>query len=293
MNKYKIYEDYRGDKVLRNKFNIFTKNVFSGLDFEEWHQRGLWLDKYIPFSIIKDNKIVSNASITKMKILINEEYVNGIQFGTVGTLSEYRNQGLSRYLMEYVIDKYKDSTDIFFLFANDSVLNFYPKFGFKKYDEFIYESVTDIPGSNYSARKLNINSKTDFLLIQNLLENRILLTKSFGASDYAFITFWHILYVFSDNLFYIEDENIIFIITENRDQIFIWDVIYTKPVEMISILPKVIKNDRIKSISYYFPPDRLNFKYDKIKIYNESPLFIRGDFKIIGKHFKFPITAQT
>ena len=65
-----------------------------------------------------------------MNLIVNDKTVNGIQIGAVGTLPEYRNKGLSKYLMDLVLDKYQDSTDISFLFANETVTEFYPKFGF-------------------------------------------------------------------------------------------------------------------------------------------------------------------
>ena len=111
MNDYKIIENYRDDTVLRNKFYKFVGQIFSGLSFKKWYETGYWTDKYIPYSIVKDNQIVSNVSISIMKIILEGRSVRGIQFGTVGTLREYRKQGLSKYLMDYVLEKYEDSTD--------------------------------------------------------------------------------------------------------------------------------------------------------------------------------------
>lgn len=45
---------------------------------------------------------------------------------------KYRDQGLLRIIMEKVIAEWKDKCELIYLFANDSVLDFYPKFGFDK-----------------------------------------------------------------------------------------------------------------------------------------------------------------
>jgi hypothetical protein len=195
-----------------------------------------------------------------MKILINSENINGIQIGTVGTIPEYRNRGLSRYLMEHVIDKYDPFCNIFFLFANESVLDFYPKFGFKPYNEVIFNSSSDIPYSDYSARKLNINNNTDIDIINKNLSERLVLTHLFGATDYDFITHWHLLNVFSDNLLYVENEEVIFICAEEKDQLHIWDVIFSKPFNLHTVVSKIIKDEKLKSILYYFPTKNLNFQ---------------------------------
>ena len=51
------------------------------------------------------------------------------QFGAVATRESERGKGLSRILMNHVLGKYPDVPA--FLGANDSVLDFYPRFGFR------------------------------------------------------------------------------------------------------------------------------------------------------------------
>ena len=121
-------------------------------------------------------------------ILSNDKILKGIQIGAVGTIPEYQNRGLSRYLMEYVIDKYDPVSDIIFLFANETVLDFYPKFGFKPHQEFIFKSSSDLPKPDYSARKLKLTDKRDLEIINKILSKRLDLTKLFSAKDYDFIT---------------------------------------------------------------------------------------------------------
>jgi len=293
MNKYKICENYRDDDSLRNEFFNLVRIVFPNADFENWYLKGYWADNYIPYSILIDNKIIANVSISKMNLLINGKNLKGIQFGTVSTLPEYRKQGYSKILMDYVLNKYQDSTDIFFLFANDTVLDFYPKFGFKRFTECVFKAKSNLQQLAYSARRLNIKNKSDISVMNDLLKNRLILTKIFGAVDYDFITMWHILNVFPHNLYYLKKEDAIFIATDDNDKMHIWDVIFTKPFDIEASIAKILKSNRIKSIIYYFPPDQLKYNYDSILPFEESPLFIRGKFTLNNTQFKFPITAQT
>ncbi len=293
MSKHIICENYRDDKSLRNKFYEFVQRIYPGADFKRWHEWGYWRDEYVPFSIVMDDQIVANVSASRMKLFIDGQAANGIQIGTVGTLPEYRKQGLSRILMEYVLEKYKDFADIFFLFANDRVLKFYTRFGFKMYRQTIFKSETDIPKAGYSTRKLDIGLESDLAIIKNLLGNRQVISKYFGAADYDFVTAWHILNVYPNNLHYLDDEDIIMIISEDKGKIHIWDIIYTKPFDIDSAISKVIKKDEIKAIYYYFSPDQIDFKYDSVETDDDSPLFVRGLFPIANKAFKFPITAET
>jgi hypothetical protein len=195
--------------------------------------------------------------------------------------------------MTHVLNKYKYSTDIFFLFANESVLNFYPQFGFERYQEVVFTSNSTVPTPNYSARRLNILNPSDFNLIKNLIKKRQVLTRHFGALDYDFITMWHVLNVFPNKLYYLEPEKAIFIISEDGNTLHIWDIIYNQPFDLYPAIAKVIQTETIKSLNYYFPPDQMAFSFDQVLPSNDSPLFIRGDFLSKHKHFKFPVTAQT
>ena len=293
MIDFKLVENYRDDENLRNKFNRFTEIVFSGLNFERWYKSGYWTPNYIPHSLIRNNKIIANVSISKMEIILNRKRIRGIQFGTVGTIPEYRKKGLSKYLMEYVLNKYENYTDIFFLFANDTVLDFYPKFGLQRKMESIYILNSTIPKTEYSARKLNIKNKKDFALIKEMLDKRLLLTSIFAAMNYSFISMWHLIYGFSDDIYFLEDENIIFILNYKKNKLHIWDIICAKPFDLSPILPKVIPQENINSIVFYFPPDELGFKYDEIVPDQKTMLFVKGKFPLKGKPFKFPTTAQT
>lgn len=51
------------------------------------------------------------------------------------THPNYRGQGLAKNLLNHVIAKYEDQYDFLYLFANDTVLDFYPKFGFERIEE--------------------------------------------------------------------------------------------------------------------------------------------------------------
>jgi hypothetical protein len=193
--------------------------------------------------------------------------------------------------MELVLDEYRESADLFFLFANETVLDFYPKFGFKQYYEAVYKFESTLPVSNYSLRKLNIDEEADSIIFDRLLRNRSDLTKLFGALNYESITLWHVLNIYRENIYYLENEDIIFIITRFKNQINIWDVIYKDSFNMAEVLPKLIEDD-VTSIIFHFPPDIIKFNYDSIHK-SDTLLFIKGDFTLSDNKFKYPTTAQT
>jgi GNAT superfamily N-acetyltransferase len=293
MKNYEVIENYRDDNKYRDQLFELTDIVFPRYDFRKWFNLGYWPDEYIPFSIELDGKIVSNVSITKMNTYLNGNHIKAIQFGTVATNPDYRKRNLSRYLMEYVIDKYEKDTDLMFLFANDSVTEFYPKFGFIRKHESVFKITSDIPSPAYNSRKLNIDDTIDRELIVEMIKNRCVTTKLFGAENFGSITMWHLLNVFPNDIYYLEDENAIVLAYESDNELHVHDIISTEIKELNSLLPKVIKNENLNSIHIYFSPDEMNYKYDSAYITDDSPFFVRGKFLEDTIKFKFPSTAQT
>lgn len=292
MNDKKIIENYRDNHNLVKKYHELIANVFPSISFREWYSKRFWTDKYIPFSIMESDKIISSASVAEMDIIYKGENKKAIQIGAVGTLPEYRNKGLSRKLMIHIINKYKHEVDFFFLHANETVLEFYPKFGFKSVIETTFEQTLNIPISEYSARKLDISKHEDYSLLINLLKNRKVISKLFGADNYQHITMWYVLNLYHENLFYLENEEVIFIKTESEDNLKIIDVIYANPFDINLALKKIIISNTLTSIKYYFSPDQLNYKYDKLTS-EDTGLFILGNLELENMQFRFPETAIT
>jgi len=63
---------------LKESFNALAMKTFK-LDFRGWYNKGYWNDTYIPYSFVDQGKIISNASINKMSVIINDKVYKGIQ----------------------------------------------------------------------------------------------------------------------------------------------------------------------------------------------------------------------
>ncbi|MBQ7944709.1 MAG: GNAT family N-acetyltransferase [Lachnospiraceae bacterium] len=144
---YQVIKNYRDNEALRHSFNELAGKTF-GLDFEDWYQNGFWGDNYNPYSIVIDGKVVANVSVNKTDMLIDGEIKHLLQLGTVMTDEEYRNQGLSRMIMEQIDADYAGKVDGIYLFGNDSVVEFYPRFGFVKGEEYLYSKKVSLTGES-------------------------------------------------------------------------------------------------------------------------------------------------
>ena len=124
-----IIHGYRADKQLRDSFNRLAEQTF-GLNFEGWYQNGFWGENYDPHSIVIDGEVVSNVSVNRTDLVFGGRRYHILQLGTVMTAPEYRGRGLNRAIMEYIEREYADADGIY-LFANDTVVDYYPRFGFR------------------------------------------------------------------------------------------------------------------------------------------------------------------
>ena len=123
------------NESLRRSFNAPAEKTF-GLNFENWYQNGFWGDNYNPYSVVMDGEVIANVSLNRTNLLVNGEVKRVYQLGTVMTDEAYRNRGLIRAIMAE-IEKDTADADGVYLFANDEVVEFYPKFGFTRGAEFI------------------------------------------------------------------------------------------------------------------------------------------------------------
>lgn len=288
-----VHSNYRDIDSLRNRFFDFIPKVYKGLSFREWYELGFWNDRYIPFSLFYHNKIISNVSVYEIEVIINGETQKAVQLATVGTLPEYRNYGFATKLITTILKKYENTVSLFFLFANNDVLNFYPKFGFNLAHEWIFSSVIYLKKKIFHARKLDMKSLEDQGLLQNVLRDRLPITTKFGATDYSPILLWHSIYFWRDFLWYIEEKNIIIFGYIYNSVWHIYDILCDTYFSSKEILPYIgIGEMRFNKILFYFTPDHLDIPAKPEKVYTDSPLFFRGDFHFKNVCFKFPITGQ-
>ena len=287
-----IIHNFRDDSRLREQFYNFIQVIFPWADFRTWYELGFWSDKYIPYSIVEDNRIVANVSASRMEVIINGKARRGLQLGTVGTIPDYRGRGHSRLLMEYVLDRYRREVDTLYLFANESVTDFYTRFGFEQKQESIFRKRQTLSNSRFDAQVLSYEDENDRAIVKRLLATRCPLTERFGARNYDFVFYWHWINVFPDRLFYLENEDLLLITTEGNGLLRVYDVICEKPINLSGYLERALRADKIDTIEFCFPPDVYRFEFDET-VFDDSLLFVQGDFNSGDKPVKYPSTAQT
>lgn len=151
-----IIHGYRDDKALRGSFNQLAEQTF-GLNFEGWYQNGFWKENYDPHSIVVDGEVVSNVSVNRTDLMIGGRRCSILQLGTVMTAEHSRGKGYGRAIMEYIEKEYAD-VDGIYLFANNTVVDYYPRFGFRPAVEYAYRKAVSQTGENRTEQVIMDNA---------------------------------------------------------------------------------------------------------------------------------------
>lgn len=230
-----LHKQIRENAPLRKSFDALAQKTF-GISFEGWYRAGHWSDSYIPYVLAEGDTVLANASVNVMDFLWCGQSRRYIQIGTVMTEETHRNRGLSRRLITAILADWKDRCDTVYLFANDSVLNFYPKFGFCKAQEYQYSM--QLPDATGSAKKINMEKPDG----QALLRSQYGLSNPFSAlqmtRNYGLIAFY-CLSSLKDCVYYSKAHDAVIIAAQEDGVLDCYDVFGGKGFSLAEVLSSV------------------------------------------------------
>lgn len=292
MNNFKLINNYLDNENLRAGFNTLAISTFQ-IDFERWYKRQFLFHKYCPYSFIHKNQVVSNVSINKMDLIVDTLRKSAIQLGTVMTSPEYRNQGLAASLINHIIEKYETECDFIYLFANDSVLDFYPKFGFKKAIESAYILNTAQLSRNTSIiKRLNTENAQDYKTIIRIASNRVPISEKLSSVNDNWPLIVYCLYEFKNDLYYLTEEDSIVILRRENKVLHVYDILSLKPFDLDNIIQN-IPDENDEKIEFHFIPKLNRYKVSRtLAERQDDTLFVRGE-TALPDEILFPMTSQT
>lgn len=282
--------DFKRNKQLRSSFNRLTHKTF-GFDFEEWYHHGYWKEHYIPHALLDGDEVVANVSVSVIDFFVLGEKKRGAQIGTVMTDDGYRNLGLSRYLMERVLEEWRNKCDSIYLFANDSVLNFYPKFGFVRVDE--YQHTKEISGEKVTSvpEKLDMLNDENRTFLKNRINQSTLLSKFGMSANDSLIMFYYTSFIMED-VYHLETLNTTVIAEYDNETLCIKEIFSEEEVHLDDVV-KAMSNEEVKKVVMGFTPrDTTSFDVN-LKRTGDS-LFIWNDKEdlIANRQMMFPVLSH-
>lgn len=273
--KNKTYDfliSYQNDSQYRMAFNKLTKNVF-GLSFEAWYEAGYWNDKYIPYTLFDGSKALANASVNIMDFNVFGKPQRYIQIGTVATDENYRNQGLSRFLMEKILKEWDGKCDFIYLYANKTALEFYPKLGFSPVKEYeCFKSLNkNIKNKNFEKLNMDIQENRDMLY--DYIKNSVMLSKISMRQNADLVMFYAIA-ILKENIYYIKSVDVIAVAVFKDNKLHLWDVFSKHNVSLDDVIACLVIPE-IESLVLEFTPEDSS-SYEMREINGDDALFIQN-----------------
>lgn len=284
---FTFVKDYKADELLRASFNALTQRTY-GFDFENWFQLGYWPDSYKPYSLVDHNQVIANVSVNTIDFLIHGKNYKTLQIGTVMTDKAYRKQGLSAALMHEIFKDFEGQYDFIYLFANDSVLDFYPKFGFVKAEEIQHTKTIHNPSIETTVRQLDMSNNEDVALLVDLLNAKtpnaaIVMQNNLGLYMFYLTSFM------SECVYYIEDLNTIAIAEIEGDTLHLMDY-FSLEAHTPEAVAHHLMNQDLMTLRLGFTPLCTDGYEANILAAEDTTLFIKGD-QVIGNSM-FPVLSH-
>lgn len=266
-----IVKNYSKNENLRQSFNELAEKTF-GLNFEDWYQNGYWLDKYIPYSVVKDGKVIANVSVNLMDMMWNGTVRHLIQLGTVMTEERYRNQGLIRKLMEEIETDYAD-VDGMYLFANDSVVEFYPKFGYEKATEYLYSKQINNTAT-VRIKPASMKHKAEWDELEDAIRKNQFCGQ-FDMKENIELFMFYVTMFMQDSVYYDELLDAYVIAEMEEDEILIHAVFAEQNIELEDVIRAF--GNTIKKVKLGFTPADVS-GYEREEVCeDDTTLFVKGN----------------
>lgn len=269
----------------KRQYNDLVLEVF-GFSFEKWFELNVWDENYEVYSIFQEERIISNVGVYKMKMIVNGIDKEFIQIGAVATRIEDRGKGLSRKIMEHIFKIYPNTPA--WLWANDSVLNFYPKFDFVPTSEKQPYIKVNLQRNNKSLIRMEITDSK----INDYLKNKKRFSNVLDCKNHFAINWFHLINIHHKDIYEIPELDLMLVIKQMERTLMIYDIIGEKPVDFSEILTH-LSFEGVDTIKFGFNPEWLDLEcsFEDVKVEN-STLFVRGGIDL-DKNYIIPRLIRT
>ena len=286
---YTLVKNPMTDDKHRQAYNRLATDTFR-LSFENWYNSGYFDGSHIPYTLFDGEKAVANISVNVMDVCFDGRQRKYIQLGTVMTDKAYRGQGLQKIIFNQIMEDFKDRFDAMFLFANKTVLDFYPKYGFEKAVEYSLEKIVE--GKGGRVKKLDMTDARDVQMFRKFYDNGNPFSALAVVNGFA-LEMFYLTGPYSDCVYYLPQQNAVVVAEIDEGKLTVLDVFCTADKNLDDIILTLC--DGRTKVSLGFVP--LNTAgYEKHLLNDEdTTLFVHKDGENIfaDRQLLFPLIAHT
>lgn len=217
-----------------------------------------------------------------MDLTIFGEQKKTLQIGTVMTDENYRNNNLNKFLMEKVFEEWNHRCEFIYLFANKSVLEMYPKYGFERIKEYEYFKPLMKNDVSKNYEKLDMDSQFNRDLLHDYAKNSKVFSKICMQENADLVLFYAIT-ILKDSVYYIKSLDVIAIATFKENQLRLWDIFSKAEVALEEIIHCLMDPHIDEIVLGFTPEDTSSFKVREIS--GDDVLFIqKGKTRVFNEN---------
>ncbi len=286
---YTFCNNIAGTDTIRQSFCALAGKTF-GIEFEDWYQQGYWGPDYIPHVLMEGDRVVANVSVNRMTMLWKNRRRKYIQLGTVMTDPDYRGRGLAGFLLAKIIEDWRNQCEAIYLFANDSVLDFYPRFGFVKAKE--YQNRMPIQKEAGEIRALDMSCEADKQLLMEAYKGANPFSALSVADNAGLLMFYCSKYR-KDNVFYLKEFNAVVIAEYNNDVMICYEIFCANDKKLKEIL-SVAARPETKEIIFGFSVNKAEKITTVLHQEQDTTLFLLQDKENLfsDNQLMFPVLSH-
>ena len=270
----------------------YVPRVFPSIDFRAWRDRGGWTGDYHAHALADGDQIVANVSVARVELVVEGRAARGMQLGAVGVIPERRGRGLQRALLDEVLGEIGREADVVFLFANDEVLDFYPRFGFERVEERVFGAEASVLPSPERLPRLSLDRPEHLDRFRAACASALPVTERFGARGYGWIALWYATYFVERHLFHAPEHDAVVVARQKEDLLEVLDVLAPRRFDLGPLLPRIAESP-VRRIEFGFTPELWWPGAGPLRSSADSTLFVRGRVRLPASPFRFPVLAQT
>ena len=280
-----IRNDIKYDEDIRNSFFDLAKCVF-GLDLKGWYENGFWMDDYIPYCVVEDGKVVSNVAVNVCNIKGRSRIRHLAQLGTVMTDPDYREKGYIRAVMEKVLSYCDRSFEGTYLYADEDMIPFYEKFGFRRIYEYQCTKKVNITNKP-TVEQILMDSREECDRMVDIIQRRGQYGKRVMVGNPGLFMF-HITGNIPKNVYYVPSSEAYAVANVEGDRLTLYAIFSSEKVGLGDVISAF--GSEIKQVTLAFTPENnTGFEIKRIES-PDSVLLTQGEvFSGIGSdRFMFP-----
>jgi hypothetical protein len=171
------------------------------------------------------------------------------------------------------MEEYEGQVDLMYLYANASVRQFYPKFGFTKAQEHIY-SKQMVKKSRYSYRKLDGTSLEDRQLLLRLINHAIPVSR-YAMVNNPYLVMFYLTSPMSENIYYCEELDLAVVAEYEEGGMLVDDIFCTGAFDPEEVISSLLVDDKSKVLFGYTPWNTASYQIDLLEE-SDTTFFVMG-----------------